>query len=386
MMKKQQIINLFKQNIESHIPTAMPRIDWSLVLVEQSDSTLLNLRKPHSNLFPGFKMILSVMFVFAMIIFGIGLLNTNPVEESKNPYTNIVYQKTLSISAVSTATLISNYTATSVSTNQALSLAYELAATQTVDTIEPYLEMIETITGQNLGIAITNEISENPLYESKVVLTTLDLLGNVMTYTLYFNSISYQEKDNQVEFTIEGIFLFKNRQYEFLGKKEIDGDEEIIAFKTISDASNYVESSYKIEDGESKYNIKIVENGVIVSQSKIRIEDEDGQKKINFEYIDGQNNSQYEFEYDTEGGKNILKVEYQTITNGFEESGQMQVEIKIDSITGQTSYQIFVRPDGENEYEYESDRKIDHDDDDDEQEPDEENERDEEDEEDESED
>lgn len=370
LMNKKQIISILKQNIESHIPTVMPKINWDLIPIDQSVSSYLYTKKSYVFPIAAFKMVLSMVLVVAMIIFGIDLFKTEPTVGPQNPYNNVVYQNTLSVSAVSTATLMSNYTTTTVSTNHALSLVSKLASAQTVDIIEPYLEMIETVTGQNYGITTTSEVSDNPAYESKVVLTTLDLLGNLMTYTLYFNTTSYIENKDQIEFTIEGIFQFKNKEYQFLGKKEIEDNEEVIAFKTISDANNYVESSYKLEDGESKYNIKIVENGQIVSQSKIKIEDEDGKKKIKFEYIDGQDHGQYEFEYDTEDGKNILKIEYQTKINNIEESGQMKVEIKIDEIAGTTSYQILVSPDGEDEYEYEHDRKVDddHDEEDDEDE------------------
>lgn len=368
MMKKSEIVKLFKSNIEAHIPTSIPQVDWSMLASSQQNILeIKETRRPAKIIF-SFKAVLATVFVMAMVIFGIGLFNNQPIAVVQNPYTNAIYKDTLSVSAVSTATLMSNYIPTPVSTNQALSFITPLASTETITTIEPYLGMIETVTGQNAGITTTNLESDNALYESKVLLSTFDLLGNRINYTLYFNTISFSESENESTFEIEGIFLYKSYQFDFVGRKEIEDDEEIITFKTQSGTSNYVESIYKVEDNESKYSIVIVENDQIISQSKIKIVDENDERKIDFEYVDGLNYGIYNFKYEVENGVNLLRIEYQTSISGIEESGSMKVEIKIDPLTNVTSYQIFVKPDDEEEYEYESDRHVD-DDDEDEEDP-----------------
>jgi len=368
MMKKSEIVKLFKSNIEAHIPTSIPQVDWSMLASSQQNILeIKETRRPAKIIF-SFKAVLATVFVMAMVIFGIGLFNNQPIAVVQNPYTNAIYKDTLSVSAVSTATLMSNYIPTPVSTNQALSFITPLASTETITTIEPYLGMIETVTGQNAGITTTNLESDNALFESKVLLSTFDLLGNRINYTLYFNTISYSESENESTFEIEGIFLYKSYQFDFVGRKEIEDDEEIITFKTQSGTSNYVESIYKVEDNESKYSIVIVENDQIISQSKIKIVDENDERKIDFEYVDGLNYGIYNFKYEVENGVNLLRIEYQTRISGIEESGSMKVEIKIDPLTNVTSYQIFVKPDNEEEYEYESDRHVD-DDDEDEEDP-----------------
>ncbi|MCF7930675.1 MAG: hypothetical protein K9L02_04090 [Acholeplasmataceae bacterium] len=368
MMKKREIVKLFKSNIEAHVPQSIPQVDWSMLASNQQNILEIEETRRPAKIIFSFKAVLATVFVMAMVIFGIGLFNNQPIPVVQNPYTNATYKDTLSVSAVSTATLMSNYATTTISTNQALSFITPLASTETITTIEPYLGMIETVTGQNAGITTTTMESDNALYESKVLLSTFDLLGNRINYTLYFNTISFSESENESTFEIEGIFLYKSYQFDFVGRKEIEDDEEIITFKTQSGASNYVESIYKVEDNESKYSIVIVENDQIISQSKIKIVDENEERKIDFEYIDGLNYGIYQFKYEVENGINLLKIEYETRINGIEESGSMKVEIKIDPLTTVTSYQIFVKPDDEEEYEYESDRHVDDEDEDDDEE------------------
>ena len=99
------------------------------------------------------------------------------------------------------------------------------------------------------------------------------------------DELENSEKNDKIEFVIEGIFLYKSKQFDFIGKKVIDGDQEVLSFKTITNDRNYVESTYKTESDESKYFIKIVENGLIVAQSTIKIEEENDNKKIKFELV-----------------------------------------------------------------------------------------------------
>ena len=384
-MTKKQFKMLFNKNIEAHIPTSVPVISWDEINFDTNQESMSLPNGKAKMRFFELKLVLSAVFVIMLVFAGFSLFNKEIQPAVNNPYVNLSYQNTLSVSAVSTATLMNNISETTVSTNQALSLVTQLSTYSSVTSIEPYLEMIETVTGQNFGIITENTASDLSSYESKVILKTTDLTGNLLVYTLYFNTTSYQQNENHTEFTIEGIFLYRSKQYDFIGQKKIDEDQEVLTFKTITNSSNYVESSFKTENDESKYYIKIVENGSIISQSTIKIEEDDGNKKIALKFLDGNNQGQYEFTYDQEDGKNILKIEYQTLIDNVEDSGKMKVEIKTDALTGFTIYQILVQPDDDDEYEYESDRRVDKDDerdDDDNHETDEEDHEDQEDEED----
>jgi len=362
-MNKKQIKHILKTNIESHIPTTMPVINWDSIPVDVGQTISAAPSTSKAKTFLQLKFVLSAVIIFAIAFVSFGLLNKQAVYTPVNPYSNMAYQNTLSVSAVSTISLMPISATTPISVNQAVSLVSKLSSNSSIVTIEPYLGMIETVTGQNFGISSVSSASDDPLYESKVILTTMDLVGTELSYTLYFNTTSYSEKNDKIEFVIESIFLYKSKQFDFIGKKVIDGDQEVLSFKTITNDRNYVESTYKTESDESKYFIKIVENGLIVAQSTIKIEEENDNKKIKFEFTDSIDRGKYEFTYEQEDGKNILKIKYETLISNVEDSGQMKVEIKVDPLTGLTSYQIFVQPDGDDEYEYESERKVDKDDD-----------------------
>jgi len=378
MMKKDRIFKILQDNIESHVPKTAMKPNWNYLSQE-----MIKVKNEKSSFFritPAFRIVFSMAIVIALTIYGIGLLNGGVTPTPPASYTFATDSEILTVSAVSTASLVSRNTEQLDSVNQAVGMVVNLSQ-KTVQSIEPYLEMIETIASQNQDILVTTLVSDRAEYASKASIKSFDLLGNQVIYTMYYNTLSYETDEDEQTFEIEGVFIIKLVEYDFVGKKEVDEDGEKLSFRSSTDANNYVESVYKIENDESKYTIKVVENGILVSENKIKIEIEGTEKKIKFEYSDGENSGEYEFEYRFENGKNILKIEYQTEIDGTEESGEMTVEVIVDPISGLTSYQIIVKPSDQDEYVYEHERDLD--DEDDEDEEDEEDEEDDEDEEDE---
>jgi len=374
MMKKDKIFRILQENIESHVPKTALKPNWNIL---QQDK--IEVKKERSSIFrvsPAFRIVFSMAIVIALTIYGIGLFNGGITPTPPTSYTFSTDSEILTVSAVSTASLVSRNAEQLDSINQAVSMIVNLSE-KTVQSIEPYLEMIETIASQNQDILVTTLDSDRAEFASKATIISFDLLGNQVIYTMYYNTLSYEADKDEKTFEIEGIFIIKLVEYEFVGKKEIDDDGEKLSFKSSTDENNYVESVYKVENDESKYTIKVVENGILVSENKIKIEIEDNEKKIKFEYADGNNSGEYEFEYRFENEKNLLKIKYDTNMDGIEESGEMVVEVVVDPVSGLTSYQIVVKPSDKDEYTYEHERDLDDEDDEDEDHDEEENEDDE---------
>ncbi len=280
-------------------------------------------------------------------------------------------EEIFSFSAISTSTLISDTVVEPLAT---VSNATQLNTTTpdlTIEQIEPYLEMFESLLAQNNGLTVTTTVSDNVLYETMSVFTVYDLLSNPLVYTMYYNTVLLDAElpetettdDSQVDeastqYEIMGILLIGTTEYQITGRKELEDGEEKISFKSAVDEYNYVYSQYKVEGDEKKFSIKVVENGVIITESKIKVELEDGQTAIKLEYTQGANHSEYTFKYENENGVNLLKIKYQTTIDGIDDSGKIKVEVLIDELTNTTSYQIYVEPDHDEAYEHESDREF----------------------------
>lgn len=234
-----------------------------------------------------------------------------------------------------------------------------------VDNIEPYLELIEQLLGSTNGLGVTVETSDLEAYETMMVFETSTLNGRTQSYVIYYNMTLEEEDDDESEFILEGIMLLNDLEYVLYGERELEDDEEKIEFIAKLDEFNYVESEYKVEEGEDKFEIKVVSNGILVSETQIKIEHEDNETKIELEFLDGDNYGSYEFKYETEDGENILKIEFDSMIDGIASKGEMRVLVTVDELTGETYYQVYVKPENDDEYEDQIDRDIDDEDDED---------------------
>ncbi len=358
MMTKNQIFKVIKSNLESHIPATLPKVNWSDFVIETPVTVESPVNERKKPFFGEFKLAFMSLLAFALVIIGLNVILQPGQPTLTNPYQVQANQTSLSISAVSTASIASNIQASQISYNAAVSYIQALSTSQSTSTLEPYLEMIETITGQNANIGIESVPSDNPDYAYKTTLTSIDLVGDPIVFNLYFNTLSYSESDQKTSYSIEGIFLYNDSQFDFTGSQVISDEQSTLYFKTTSDTNNYVESTLNTQDNASTYHLKIVQNGSITSESQLQIEESNNEKVIHLAFHNGSDEGQYQIKYENEDNQNILKVEYETQIQGITEAGQMKISVVIDPVTGLSSYQIIVKPNEEPEYEYSSDRKI----------------------------
>lgn len=282
---------------------------------------------------------------------------------------------------------------------------------QAVENVEKFLKLIEMYTSGKQTLATEDQVSDNVLYEHMLVISTLDMLGETVTYTLYYNQTLEGDETDEVEetddldevdeedeadlddeedeadqdddedkdefeYTIEGILVYNDQTFTISGEKEIEADESSLEFTAYIDENNYITSEYEFEENESKFYITEVKDGVVFSETEIELESEEDEEKIELTYILGEDTYAYEFKFETEDGRPALKVEYETYVDGVSDEGEIMVYIVIDEVTQETSYEIAVDDDkdGEEDYRYSEDR--DDDDDDDEDEEDEEDDED----------
>ena len=280
----------------------------------------------------------------------------------------------------------------------------ETDETNPVDNAEKFLNLIEKFASGQAALQVESEVSDNAIYEHKLTFTTMDMLGEQVTYTLYYNETLEDEvdenddqdeannddsevdetnqpddvddadddqddqdelDDEEKEYTIEGILVVNDQTFEVIGEKEIEEDEQEIKFTAFIDEFNYVTSKYELESDETKFYIEEVKDGVLYAETEIKIETEDDETKIELEYRIGNDTFEYEFKYEIEDQRPIIKVEFETTIDGVEDDGEMYIYIIVDDLTGETSYEIAVDQDKDGEIEdtYSKDRDDDDDED-----------------------
>jgi len=322
-----------------------------------------------------------LLFVLLGLSLTLGLAACGSLNQDGIPFNLDSDQDVLAFQAISSVSLLSSQELTVLETQRVSRMSEDVVTP--MEQIEPYLELFEQLLAQSNGLDVVTEASDLPEYETKQVFTTIDLLGNTVTYTMYYSNVVEEdaedneetdeiEDDNEntnendeSEFAIAGILIHGDVTYQITGKHEIEDDEEKIEFTSMLNETDFVEVTYKIEDEEVKFEYVVYQNGQVVNESQIKIENEDDELKIEFSFVDGANSGEYEFKLETEDGEDILKIEFYTMIDGVESEGEAKVKVMIDEVTGETYYTVVVKgSDDDEEHEESFDRDMDDDEDD----------------------
>ena len=372
-MKTKDIKKIIKLNIESNIPMNAPRIDFPFAKTKAASFE----KKRYTF---SFKFAMSVVFAAFVIVLGFAFWPGGEVIPTPNNKLLNSDNEIVSFSAVSSISLLSTF-----GTNDLVSLAtdFEIVTNQpdVITKVLPYLKSIEQLLLSESGLNIVSGTSDLPEYEYFMQFETKNLANISTSYIMHYNLFLEDADDDESEYTIEGILIFGQKTFNVVGEKEINDEEEEVEFKAFLDEDNYVESLYKIESGEQVFEFMVVQNGLLVSESKYEIEHDDNETTVKLSFEEGNNSGEFDFEYYIEGGINLIKIEFDIELNGIDSSGEMTVQMIIDELTGNTKYLIRVNPEDGDEYEYETDEEDEEDEEDDEDEEDEEDDEDEEDEE-----
>jgi hypothetical protein len=247
--------------------------------------------------------------------------------------------------------------------------------TTSIDQIEPYLELFEQLLTQQNGLSVSIVESDLVEYETKQIFQVSDILGEMVTYTMYYNTTnlvddalddSSDNEDNEEEYQINGILIYGDVTYTIEGKREVEEDEEKLEMISRLSEADYVKVTYKVEEDETKFSYRTYQLGELVNESSIKVEIEDQELKIRLSYREGNNEGEYTFKFEEEDGKTILKISFETLIDGVEAEGEAKVLVSIDELTGETYYTIITKGmDDDEEHEERHDRDMDTDDDDD---------------------
>jgi len=377
-MKKSDIGVWIKHEIESHLPDKPMHVDWDYIEKERIKENIVLTKK--SMFFRPLR--LSISFAL-MVLFGLGIWwmfsQSDVIPPGTVPSGETIFnqeKEVLPLSFLSTAALLPSQM--TIDSNTVTQLTQTTTLT---DPIKPFLKMIELIISQNQGPIVAIKTSDLDDYETLIVIETFDLLGQKITYQLYYNVLSYENKNGQTTFEIEGLMINNHVSYPMIGRKEIEDGEEKLIVRGILSQNAYIETIYETEDDELKYIIKRVENNQVVFLSKLKHEKEDGETKIELEIIDQLNKASYKLEYENNDNRPAIKIEYAiyTFESQSSQSGEMKIFVVLDQLTSLTNYQFNIWIDDE-EFIEEYERENRHDDDDEEDDNEDDDEEDEEDE------
>ncbi len=156
--------------------------------------------------------------------------------------------------------------------------------------------------------------------------------------SFYFND----DDDDSVVYLLEGLIVSNGIEYSVEGKSIIDEDgNEIFRLRSFVDRDNYVFVTYKtdIEDNTQKFFFKVVTDGVIVSESKVRVTEEDGNLKVMLNLIENGDEARYLFSIMEEDGVTYYHIKYEiNKADNTTEEGNILIQATLDETTGEIIY------------------------------------------------
>ncbi|MFH0993387.1 MAG: hypothetical protein V1761_03450 [bacterium] len=274
-----------------------------------------------------------------------------------------------------------------------------------LDVLDDYLAMIEQFLGNTNGLSVTVATSDNLDYEYMMTYVTKNLLGEDVTYTLYYTAVLYEapvdeeddltttttdteavtttdtettetttetetttteplslkdqdqdrlrdrdfefddENDDSVQYALSGMLVIGDQIFYLEGKKIVDNDEEIMMLRSYIDHDNFVKVRYQTEEGQKKFFYEVKVDGQIVSKTKVLVQTEENVVKVNLTFVEGEANGRYQFTLETEETVTYIKVRYAVEdADGVEESGSIHIVATYDEITGLTTYTYTIMP------------------------------------------
>ena len=195
------------------------------------------------------------------------------------------------------------------------------------DSAEEYLRLVD---GLLSGGEISHTSAEVPQkyaqYAYAMTVSGTGLVGNTLTYTLYYNeNLSSEEIDGEEterEYDIEGVLSTPNGDYAVRGGRESESEydkdeseeEEELWFNAYIGESSYIrveqESERESEDGEEELErshlISLIENGKVVESTTVDLAQEDGETEVELTVKRDGAVDKLQFTRETRGGKDIL--------------------------------------------------------------------------------
>ena len=356
-MRKKEIIKIIRTSVISMVPDQKPRFDVNKIDFERLPVSLPN---PRPRYFSG--LVLKAVMAALVILLSTAFLYVawNKVPEDQIDPAWDGKEQIYAFSAVSATNLL--YASLNETGNlpimQPMALkpldSNRLLVMDSLGLLNKYLNTIEDLIGKRDAMSFESLESDRQDYQVKLVFSTVDLLGNPIQYTMYYNETIEDSKTN----AFSGILLFKGSEFLLEGSQTTSDEEtkmELIAYSSALNKTDYVKVEHKIDNEQQTFEYEFVLDGETVQNSELKIENEAEDLKIELSMEEGENSCSFEIRRISEEGDDFLKVEYDIQTLDENEKGEILVTVVIDEISQTSVYHYFVSSE-EQEDEYEEDR------------------------------
>lgn len=208
-----------------------------------------------------------------------------------------------------------------------------------VDTVNGYLSLVEGLLGEGNIEHTQAETPSDPAYENYRYHTTIrykDLLGEEVTYELYYNEllngVEQEDGEREENYDIEGVLVVGGTAYEVYGSRESSTEED----ESESESENELQFTAYLNAEKTQY---------LRMEQKTELETEEGEQESEqeFEYTfvsDGEWQERTEVKYEQEGEELELEIRV-------EKRGQEKDELRFRRENKANALDVEAKIDGE---------------------------------------
>lgn len=189
-----------------------------------------------------------------------------------------------------------------------------------LDTVNRYMKLVESLLSE--GTIASSAIAGDRDYEFGITVRYTDLIGNGVSYRMYYNKrfTQSEEKDGEREevYDIDGILLVGENEYPVEGSGETeteDGERESeLRFKayTNADKTDYIEvrqeTETDLEETEQTYVYSAYRDGELLEETRVEYQSENGELELELSITAGDETDRLTFKNDTKDGSGALRV------------------------------------------------------------------------------
>ncbi len=207
---------------------------------------------------------------------------------------------------------------------RAMSAVVRKNSSEQIDTINKYMALVESLLSDE---AITGEsISGNMGYAYGMTVSYTDLLGDSVSYVMYYDKIflegETEDDETEESYSLSGILVIEDTVYPVEGSYETefseDETENALYFKAFTDTekNSYIEVEQETEteedDGESEtdkeYVYSVYSDNKLIEKTEIKYEIEDDELELKMTVSKDGKKEELIFNDETEDGERVLFV------------------------------------------------------------------------------
>lgn len=201
-----------------------------------------------------------------------------------------------------------------------------------IDTINSYMNMLESVLGDETFYRYSLENSDKPEYDQLLLFRGKDLEGNLDEYYIYMNTV---ESENMTSY--EGIIIHEDEEFLFEGNVFRN---QYASFRVKINESNFIQVKNQLGSEEQMFQYKIFKNGALFNETEVVLASKKANLGAQMRMYFG--NTKYDLKVTKEQGPvNKFNIEYQ-IQNGAREQGNIEITVAENPTTNQVGYKYHI--------------------------------------------